>query len=161
MAIRTVTYNAWDHNRQVVPANLQPRVGFRPIATSLANGMLNDREIWGSLNASTGAGSVQLESLPGIAYVPFMEWLVDESQATEAVQNRVKGYCEWKPFHPANGGPIDELPDMLPTFGGFYYGLGDPPTFLRSRKDVLYIDIAGADDGYWQPWVPEGTAVEV
>lgn len=159
MVQRTITYNAWDHNEQVVPANLKPRVGFRPLATSLANGMMTHREVWGSLDPATGAGTVTLEYQPGILYVPFMDWLLDPSMESEQVQNRARRQCEWAAISPSRNGPIDELPEVV-QMRGFYYGFGDPPEFLRARNDVIYIDISGADDGYWQPWVPEGTYVE-
>ena len=159
MVQRTITYNVWDHNQGKIPAELQPRIGFRPIATSMVNGLMTDREVWGTLDLSTGAGQVTLEYAPGILYVPFVDWLVSPDQAAEQVQNRARGMSEWDPNQPTTSGPIDELPDVV-QMRGFYYGLGDPPSFLRSRSDVIYIDISGAGDGYWQPWVPEGTYVE-
>ena len=159
MAQVTVTYNAWDHDQGKIPESLRPQVGFRPLATSLVSGMMTNREVWGTLDYATGAGSVKLESAPGLLYVPFMRWLTDPSQANEQVENRSYGYCEWKPFFPGNGGPIDQLPDVVPAFSAFYYGFGDPPQFLRVRDDVVYIDITGGGSGWWTPWVPEGTAV--
>lgn len=158
MALVTVTYNAWDHNRQVVPAAWEPRVFFRPLSTSLASGMMTHREVQGSLDPATGAGQVQLESAPGLLYVPFMDWLVPD---VSTLENRSRGYAEWDPIFPAQGGPIDELPPAVPSIlGGFYYGLGAPPQFLRTRSDVVYIDISGGANGWWDPWVPEGTLVE-
>lgn len=139
MALVTITYNAWDHNRQVIPAELQPRVGFRPLATSLANGMLTKREVWGSLNPTTGAGSVQLESAPGLLYVPFMEWLRDPSQASESVQNRALGSCEWEAIFPGTGGPITELSKFVGQLG-LLYGFGNPPQQL---ENAIYLDITG------------------
>lgn len=158
MATVLVTYNAWDHNRVVVPANLQPEVWFRPLKASLASGMMTAREVKGSLSAS-GSGQVTLETAPELLYVPVMRWLSDPSQADETPDNRAYGYCEWDPVYPAAGGPIDQLPGVV-KFGAFFYGLGNPPGFLARRNDVLYIDVSGADDGWWQPWVPEGTYVE-
>lgn len=159
MALVTITYNAWDHNREVVPANLQPEVWFRPLKTSLISGMMSAREVKGTLNTSTGAGQVKLETSADLLYVPVMRWLSDPSQANEQVENRSYGYCEWEPIYPAAGGSISELPGVV-KFSAFYYGLGGPPWTLRNRNDVVYIDISGGDDGYWQPWVPEGTYVE-
>lgn len=159
MALVTVTYNAWDHNRQVIPASLQPEVWFRPVKSSLAAGLMTQREVKGTLDPATGAGSVQLESAPGLVYVPVIRWLTDQSQSNETVPNRSRGYDEWDPIYPANGGPIDQLPGVV-KLNGFYYGFGDPPQFLARRNDVIYIDISGSSDGWWQPWVPEGTFVE-
>lgn len=150
MPLVTVTYNAWDHNREVVPAELRPRVGFRPVATSLEAGLMTDREIWGGLNTTTGAGSVELESIPGLFYVPFMEWLTDASQWSEAVQNRAMGRSEWKPIHPANGGSISNLPGVV-KLSGVWYGFGSPPSFLRERDDSIYLDITGPGVGVWGP----------
>ncbi|MBC6496116.1 hypothetical protein [Microbacterium sp. 4-7] len=159
MTLVTVTYTAWDNNRKVVPASAQPRVGFRPLTTSTDSGLMTDREVWGTLDPVTGVGSVQLESVPGLIYQPFMDWLIDDG--ADEPTNRARETCEWAPFHPANGGPIDELPGVVPAFGAYYYGFGDPPIFLLIRNDVLYVDISGSADGFWQPWVPEGTLVEV
>lgn len=158
MSLVTVTYRAWDHNNQKIPASALPRVGFRPLSTSPTNGLLTDREVWGTLEAD-GTGQVKLESAPGILYQPFMDWVI--SDADEEPTNRARETCEWDPFYPGQGGPIDELPGVVPKFGAFFYGLGDPPQFLKGRNDVIYIDISGSEDGYWQPWVPAGTAVEV
>lgn len=139
MALVTVTYNAWDHNREVVPAELHPRVGFRPVGTSLAAGLMTSREVWGSLNPTTGAGAVEIESSPGLVYVPFMDWLVDRTQEAETVENRARAYCEWKPVFPGVGGPIETL-DPAVGFRGILYGFGSPPLFL---ENVVYLNITG------------------
>lgn len=156
----TVTYNAWDHNQEVVPANLKPRVGFRPLSTSLAAGLMTDREVWGSLEPD-GSGQVELESIPDVVYVPFMEWLTDPSQWSEAVQNRALGRSEWDPIHPANGGPITHLPGVV-RLGGIWYGFGEPPQVIRRRDDSIYLDITGPGVGVWAPALlalPEGVVV--
>src|SRR5690606_18770769 len=94
-----VTYQAWDHNGKEIPPELHPRVGFKPLQTSLYNGMLTSREVWGTLNPD-GTGEVMLENTPGILYVPFIEWLADPSQWAEKVENRAVGRSEWKPIIP-------------------------------------------------------------
>jgi hypothetical protein len=157
MAQVTITYNAWDANRVPIPAVNEPEIWFRPLATSEASGLITDREVKGTLNTSNGAGSVTLESLPGLLYTPILTWLKNPGDPG----NRSRGQSEWDPFYPGQGGPIDELPGVVPKFGAFFYGFGDPPQFLKVRNDVIYIDISGSEDGYWQPWVPAGTAVEV
>lgn len=161
MALVTISYNAWDHNRQVVPAALQPEVWFRPIRSSLANGLMTEREVKGTLDPTTGAGSVQLESVPGIMYVPTMRWLIDASQANETVQNRAHGYCEWQPIYPGTGGSISQLPDVV-NLAGIWYGFGAPPTAIRSRNDVIYFNISGSSVGVWAPenaGLPEGVVL--
>ncbi|WP_242085974.1 hypothetical protein [Microbacterium lacticum] len=150
MALVTITYNAWDHNRQVVPAGLHPRVGFRPLSTRITSGLVTDREVWGSLDPVTGAGSVQLESVEGVLYVPFMDWLTDPDQETEVSLNRARGYCEWDPVFPGQGGPIKDLPPFV-RLGGVWYGLGAPPSMLLARDDVIYLDITGPGVGVWAP----------
>ena len=147
MALVTVTYNAWDHNRQVVPASLKPRVGFRPVGTSLAGGMMTDREVWGTLNVSTGAGSAPLESAPGLMFVPFMDWLMDPTQADEAVENRARAYCEWKPIYPGKGGAISTLSPAV-GLSGIIVGFGPPPEHLAN---AVYLDISGVKPVLYGP----------
>src|SRR5690606_2362174 len=73
MALVTITGNAWDHNRAVVPSTLRPQLGFRPLKTSMAAGLMTDREVWASsFSASSGSFSVSLEQ--DVSYVPFMRW---------------------------------------------------------------------------------------
>ncbi|KRD51971.1 hypothetical protein [Microbacterium sp. Root280D1] len=158
MTLVTITYNAWDANRGKIPAADKPEIWFRPLTTSVENGLITDREVKGTLDYSTGAGQVQLESAPGLLYVPFLRWL--SNPLLDEPGNRAFEYAEWSPFHPANGGPIDELPGIVPAFGAFFYGFGDPPNFLFIRNDVIWVDISGSEDGYWQPWAPAGTALE-
>lgn len=150
MALVTVTYNAWDANREVIPANLVPEVWFRPIATSRDNGLLTDREVKGTLNPTTGAGSVQLESLPGLLYVPSVRWLVDPDQQNESEQNRARGRSEWEPIFPGDGGPISTLPGVV-KLSGIWYGYGAPPTSIKKRNDSIYLDITGPGVGVWVP----------
>lgn len=139
MAQVTVTYNVWDVNGAVIPSALMPEIWFRPIASSMARGLLTNREVKGTLNASTGAGSVQLESAPGLNYVASVRWLVDKDQATESEQNRARGRTEWEPFFPGEGGDISSLSSIAGLFG-FLFGFGPPPEHLRW---AIYLDITG------------------
>lgn len=134
----TITGNAWDHNQAPVPANLQPELWFRPIATSLAHGLLTNREVKAALQSS-GAFTVQLESHTHIRYVPVLRWLSDPSQAGEDIENRAYGYNEWRIIHPGRGGDISELdPDI--GLSAILYGFGAPPSHLEG---VVYLDITG------------------
>lgn len=135
MALVTITYRAWDHNREVVPASRSPRVGFRPLGTSYSPGLMTNREVWGTLHPTTGAGEVQLESLPGVMYVPYMDWLTGEAKS----ENDRGGYCEWAPFFPGRGGSIDSL-EPAAGVRGLLYGFGNPPESLDA---AVYLDITG------------------
>lgn len=156
MVQRTVTYNAWDHAQEVIPANLQPEVWFRPVGTSYAAGLMSSREVKGSLDPETGAGSVRLESVLGITYTPVLRWLTDPSQDAETPQNRSRGYDEWTPFYPGDGGPIDQLPAVSPHVSGIFYGFGSPPAWVRALSTAVYLDINGPAI---RVWGPEGAAV--
>lgn len=156
MAQVTITYNVWDHSRDVIPSGIVPEIWFRPVATSYAAGLMSSREVKGSLDPGTGAGSVQLESAPGLTYVPVLRWLSDASQANETVENRARGYDEWSPFCPGAGGPIDQLPNVSPNIRGIFYGFGNPPQWVRSLTAAVYLDIKGAPI---RVWGPEGVAV--
>lgn len=134
----TVSGNAWDHNLVAVPANLQPQLYFRPVATSMAHGLLTSREVKATLQSS-GQFTVQLDSHPGIFYVPVMEWLLDASQADELVQNRALSRCEWTAFYPGRGGDISELNPAV-GLSALLYGFGPPPEQLEK---AVYLDITG------------------
>ena len=141
----TVTYNAWDHNRQPIPASQAPEIWFRPLWATYAAGMMTDREVKGTLNATTGAGSVVLESDPDLFYVPFMRWLVPGQLNTP---NAARGYAEWPAFNPGKGGPIESLPTTADRLSAVWYGFGAPPTQL---SNTLYVDIKGPGVGVWAP----------
>lgn len=139
MALVTVTYNAWDHNREVIPASRQPRVGFKPLRTSLANGLMTNREVWGTLNSTTGAGSARLESAPGLLFVPFMDWLTGPATS----ENDRGGYCEWAPILPGNGGDISDLADLR-SFGPIIAAMGAPPEQLSGLVWIDLTDVSSA-----------------
>lgn len=155
MALVTVTYNAWDHNQDPVPSSLQPELWFRPLATSYAAGLMTSREVKGSLSAS-GAGSVRLESQPGLLYMPVLRWLSDPSQADEDIENRARAYDEWEPFYPGGGGDISEL-DPAVGLKGVLYGYGRPPERLDG---VVYLDIGGTTGVGVGVYGPDGAYVE-
>lgn len=146
-----VTYQAWDHNGEEIPAELHPRVGFKPLQTSLYNGMLTSREVWGTLNPD-GTGEVMLENTPGILYVPFIEWLTDPSQWAEKVENRAVGRSEWKPIIPGDGGDITDLADLTP-YGPIVAVLGPPPA---ATQGIVWIDLTDQTVDGALVYAPEG-----
>lgn len=144
MSLVTITYNVWDMNRAVIPAASEPQIMFRPIMSSLATGLLTDREVYGSLSLTTGAGSVRLESAPGLFFVPIVTWLKNP----EDPNNRARGSTEWEMFFPDRGGNISDLRIYKPEPGQIYHGYGPPPT---SMDNALYIDRSGAKPVLWGP----------
>lgn len=152
MALVTVTYRAWDHNREVVPSSAQPRVGFRPLSPSQTAGLMTDGEIWGTLDPVTGVGSAQVESAAGLLYQPFMDWLIDDDE--DAPTNRAREFCEWEPFSPGNGGPIEELV-ALRTYGPLVAALGKP---VPGTTDTVWIDLTDQTPDGALVYGPEGAA---
>lgn len=147
MALVTITGNAWDGDRDPIPAANEPELFFRPLSTSMMQGLLTDREVPAeAFNLATGAFTVELESVPGLMYIPILRWLKNP----EDPMNRGRGQAEWKPFYPGTGGPISQLPPVV-QLGGVWYGFGAPPTVLRSRNDSIYLDITGPGVGVWVP----------
>lgn len=155
MTLVTITYNVWDHARNMIPTGLSPEIWFRPVGTSYAAGLMSSREVLGSLDSS-GAGAVKLESVPGMTYVPVLRWLSDPSQNAQTPENRARGYDEWTPFYPGAGGPIDQLPTVSPEIRGVLYGFGNPPAWVRALSSAVYLDINGPSI---RVWGPEGAAV--
>lgn len=139
MTLVTVTGKAWAHDQQPISPGLEPELWFRPLATSLAHGLLTSREVKASLNPDTGVFNVQLESHQNIRYVPVMRWLVPAGSSNESMENRARGYDEWPIIHPGRGGDISEL-DPEVGINGILYGFGAPPTQLEG---VVYLDITG------------------
>lgn len=147
MAKVTITGNVLDSDLEPIPAENEPELFFRPLATSDARGLLTDREVLAEItNPGTGAFTVQLESQPGLIYVPIVRWLKNP----EDPNNRARGQAEWKPIFPGDGGPISSLPGVV-KLSGLWYGLGQPPAQLKSRDDSIYLDISGPGVGVWVP----------
>lgn len=139
MALVTVTGNAWQMDQQPISSGLEPELWFRPLATSLAHGLLSSREVKATLERATGSFSVQLESHPKLLYVPVMRWLVPATSGNESMENRARGYDEWPMIHPGSGGDISELNPEVGLYG-LLYGFGAPPQRLER---VVYLDITG------------------
>lgn len=136
MSLVTITGSAWDGDLDPIPAENEPELFFRPIATSMARGLLTDREIPAkTFNVATGAFTVQLESQPGLMYIPIMRWLKNP----ESPNNRARGHSEWQMFYPGTGGDISEL-DPAVGIRALLFGFSPPPAQL---KYAVYLDIKG------------------
>lgn len=137
MAQVTVTGNVWDHSRDAIAPSQQPRLWFRPERPRIGPGLLGDEEVEADLDAATGEFTVQLESALGISYVPVLDYLVTSTADTP--EKRARGWVEFPPIHPGNGGDISALGELV-GLNGIVYGFGPPPPFLRN---AVYLDIAG------------------
>lgn len=136
MSLVTITGNAWDVNLIPIPAAAEPEVFLRPIATSTARGLLTDREIAPkTFTVATGAFVFDVESAPGLMYVPILRWL----KSPEDPRNRARGETEWDAFFPGNGGPISAL-DPAIGIRALLFGFGPPPVQLTQ---AIYLDITG------------------
>lgn len=133
MAKVTVTGNAWDHSRKVIPASLMPRLFARPPADRISGSLLVGVESQATLNTTTGYFTVEVES--GLDYQMVMDWLVP-GQETEPPANRARAHAEWPVFNSAGGGPISSLFPPVPT-GQIYAELGPPPP----GTNVVWIDL--------------------
>lgn len=132
MGVVTVTGNAWDHANSPIPAGRHPELWFRPNRAKLAgDALLTATDVRASLDAVSGAFSVQLESGPGVLYRPWMRWLVNPGETDP--ERWAFGYEEW-PFeinpYPF-GGPISELVRVELSIYTVYVGLADPPPGYR------------------------------
>lgn len=134
MALVTVTGNAWDHSRDVIPADLHPRLFARPTADRIAGSLLVGVESQATLNPTTGAFTVKLES--GLDYRMVMDWLLP-GQETEPPERRARTYAEWPPFNSGSGGTIGSLFPPRAT-GTIVAELGPPP---GSAEGVVWIDL--------------------
>lgn len=134
MALVTITGNAWDHSRKVIPAGLQPRLWARPVADEISGSLLVGVSSRATLNTASGAFSVQLES--DLDYAMWMDWLIP-GQETEPPADRARGYAQWPRFNSGAGGPIGSLLPPRPS-GTIYAELGPPPD---EADGMLWIDL--------------------
>jgi len=134
MAIVTVTGNAWDHSRRVIPAVLQPRLFARPVGDQIAGALLAGVSSRATLNTTTGAFSIELES--DLDYRMWMDWLIP-GQEDERVEYQARNHAEWPLFNSAGGGPIGTLIPAKPT-GTIVAELGPPPD---AAERVVWIDL--------------------
>ena len=111
MAAVTVSGSALDHDHEPVPAGLVPELWFRPVKPGIADALFTGREVKADMSSS-GYFTVELESYPGVRYVPYVKWLPAGSQSEE---RQAVAYTEWDPIFPGEGGPISTLPTDPPT----------------------------------------------
>lgn len=141
MAKVRVTGNAWDHSQKVIPAELQPRLFARPLGDRIAGSLLVGVESQATLNPTTGAFSVDVES--GLDYRMFMDWLVP-GQESEPPALRARAYAEWATFNAGGGGDIGAL-ITSGLAGNIFAGLTPPPTsFSGTWIDLSDVTADGA-----------------
>jgi hypothetical protein len=134
MALVTVTGNAWDHSRKPIPADLQPRLFARPLDDRIAGSLLAGVSSRATLNATTGAFSIQVES--DLDYRMWMDWLLP-GQQDQRVEFQARDMAEWPVFNSAGGGPIGSL--LPPNASGVIVAeLGAPPA---SAQRMVWIDL--------------------
>ena len=150
MALVQITGNAWDHQGQPIPANRAPELFFVPRAHGFGgSALLVGGEAKATLNTSTGAFTVEVESQPGLLYQPRMRWLLNPD-GPDPDQWRF-GTAEW-PFliAPGEGGLITDLIGVFPP-GTILVGIGPPPV-----GGIVWIDINDQTEDGALVWAPEG-----
>lgn len=134
MALVTITGNAWDHSRKPIPADLRPRLFARPLDDRIAGSLLAGVSSRVTLNATTGAFSIQVES--DLDYRMWMDWLLP-GQQDERVEFQARHMAEWPVFNSAGGGTIGSL--LPPKQSGVIVAeLGAPPA---SAQRMVWIDL--------------------
>lgn len=134
MALVTVTGNAWDNSHVVIPAALQPRLWAKPTGDRIAGSLLIGVESQATLNPTTGAFSVEVES--DLDYQMVMDWLIP-GQETEPPEQRSRDHAEWPIFNSAGGGDIGSLFPPIPA-GTIFAVLGPPP---EGTRGITWIDL--------------------
>ncbi|WP_417555583.1 hypothetical protein [Microbacterium sp.] len=132
-----------------IPAELQPRLWFRPVQSSAVAGLITDQEVQAGLNSTTGDFTVWLESAPGLTFTPAADWLIP-GQESEAPGNRARGYVEFGAFHPGEGG---RLSDLAPgALVGFMWIGPTPPPSKKVGTRWLDTNPASPTYGLIQRW---------
>lgn len=134
---------AWDHSREVIPANTSPELYFRPNKGNIAPvGLLTAQNVKAVLNPTTGKFFVDVDNAKGITYTPWMRYLTDPEDPKSW-----GGYTEWVTVAPGQGGDIGAL-QPSPGAVGPIIGYGPPPADL---EDVIYIDVSGVRPTLYAP----------
>lgn len=148
MAKVRITGNAWDHSSAVIPAQQQPRLWARPADDHIAGALLVGAESRATLNPTTGAFFVDVES--GLNYQMVMDWLLP-GEESEAPSKRSRDYAEWPIFNSAGGGPISSLFPPRPT-GTIVAELGPPPP---GAEGIVWIDLTNVTSDGALVYAPE------
>ena len=150
MALVSITGNAWDHGRRVVPAVWKPRLWVRPVGDRVAAGLMVGSSVQATLDPVSGAFSVEVEG--GLDYVMWMDWLIPGMEL-EPPSDRARGFAEWPRFNAASGGSVESLPTRGVSWRGVVFGYGPPDA---SYVNVIYVDISGVNPVIYGP---EGATV--
>lgn len=145
MVLVTVTGNAWDMSRQAFPAGVLPELWFCPERAGVTSALFADVEVKANLTLSTGAFSVALESIPGVAYVPILRTVRNPQEPQP--ERRSLDEHRWPAIFPGSGGNIGALMPFAPI-NGITFGDGPPPA---SYRDVAYLDISGVKPVLYGP----------
>ena len=141
----------YEFSRTGIPANLQPRLYFRPRKSLIVGQqqMEVNREVFAELRTDSYAeGYFEVELEGDCWYTPVVDWLSDPAQAGEDAENRARGFAEFPAIFSGEGGLIGNLPRDPIQIGGVWYGFGDPPDYLSG---ALYMDISGRKAVLWAP----------
>ena len=154
MALVTITGNAWDHSRKPIPADLQPRLFARPLDDRIAGALLAGVSSRATLNATTGAFSIDLES--DLDYRMWMDWLLP-GQQDERVEFQARDTAEWPVFNSASGGPIEELPGVPASVSSVLVQLAPPPPGYRG----WYLNAPGPGEPVGDPDDPASSGTGI
>ena len=135
------------------PAARRPKLGFRPLAHTAGSGSLVPAvETYAVVDPLTGMFLAQLESIPGLRYRPFVQWVLNPGEPDPALW--AMGSAEWDfDFHPGGGGAIDVLANLVPV-ASIAAQLTPPPV---SATGMVWIDLSDVALGGALVYAPEGS----
>ena len=146
MALVTITGNVWDAGNTPIPASQEPRLWAKPKGEYIGEGLSTATEVQATLNAATGAFTIDVESVPGLFYDFELDWLIP-GQEDEPPERRARGFAQWLSIYPGAGGHISGLGPWAGLLG-VLFGFGPPPPHLTA---AIYLDITGPDIGIYGP----------
>lgn len=154
MALVTITGNAWDHSRQVIPAELQPRLWAKPLGDRVSGSLLAGVESRATLDPVSGAFMVAVEG--NLDYRMVMDWLVP-GQEEEAPGGRARTFAEWPVFNSASGGAIQDLPGAPISSATVLVQLAPPPPGYRG----WYLNAPGPGEPVGDPDDPASSGTGI